>query len=163
MKRDLLIKLNTLKGIERNITVEGNSMVSCCSVDSNRLQIVFHNENQLNNIIYCLNEFNSQNRELFGEVRFSVDEKQYSIIIDVISILGHEWVDKMISIPAWQLKDVENALRLTSNMHQCPNRVTCFDRDVMAAWNIVINALNGDTSLPNYRLTYRQIPQLKED
>lgn len=163
MKRDLLIKLNTLKGIERNIIIESNSMVNCCSVDSNRLQIVFHNENQLNNIICCLNEFNSQNRELFGEVRFSVDEKQYSIIIDVISILGYEYIDKIISIPAWQLKDVENAFRLTSNIYNCSKRETCFARDIMAAWNFVVNALNGDTSLNSHRLTYDQIPKLKKD
>ena len=42
---------------------------------------------------------------------------------------------------------------MNAKMHQCPNRVICFDRDVMAAWDIIINALNGDTSLSNHRLT----------
>lgn len=48
-------------------------------------------------------------------------------------------------------------------MHQCPNIVICFDREVMAALNFVVNALNGDISLNNHRLTYNQVPKLKKD
>ena len=33
----------------------------------------------------------------------------------------------------------------------------------MASWNIVVNALNGNTNLPNYRLTYNQVPELIKD
>lgn len=33
----------------------------------------------------------------------------------------------------------------------------------MESWNFIVNALNGDTSLSNHKLTYKQIPQLKED
>ena len=65
----------------------------------------------------------------------------------------------MIAIPIWQLKDIEDILRQTSNLHDSSKRSTCYNRDVMAAWNMVVNALNGDTNLPNHRLTYNQIPR----
>lgn len=71
--------------------------------------------------------------------------------------------EKTIAIPIWQLKEIENTLRIASNIHKSPKRETCFDRDVMASWNIVTNALNGDTSLQNHRLTYNQVPELLKD
>lgn len=68
----------------------------------------------------------------------------------------------LIAIPTWQLLDVEDVLRQTSNLHDSPKRETCYNRDVMHAWNIVVNALNGDVNLPSHRLTYKQIPKLKD-
>lgn len=70
--------------------------------------------------------------------------------------------DKLISLPEWKLKKVENALRLTSNIYSCPKRETCFDRDVMEAWNIVVDCLNNDETDcgTSRRLTYMQTPKL---
>lgn len=71
--------------------------------------------------------------------------------------------EKTIAIPIWQLKEIENTLRIASNIHKSPKRETCFDRDVMASWNMVTNALNGNVNLPNHRLTYNQVPELLKD
>lgn len=68
----------------------------------------------------------------------------------------------IVAIPVWQLKDIEDVLRQTSNLHDSPQRKTCYNRDVMCAWNMVVNALNGDVNLPSHRLTYKQIPKLKD-
>lgn len=67
----------------------------------------------------------------------------------------------LIAIPTWQLLDVEDVLRQTSNLHDSPKRETCYNRDVMVACNMIVNALNGDVNLPNHRLTYNQTPELK--
>lgn len=57
-----------------------------------------------------------------------------------------ETIDKevdCVKVPKWVLKEVENTLRLTSNIHESPNRNTCFDRCVMKSWNFVYCYLNG--------------------
>lgn len=42
--------------------------------------------------------------------------------------------EKMVSIPLWQLKEIEDTLRLASNMYESQKKETCFDRMVCKTW-----------------------------
>ena len=107
--------------------------------------------------------------EKYLEEQGYINSKKTREIVDLIygyieeNNLSENEEEKTIAIPIWQLKEIENTLRIASNIHKSPKRETCFDRDVMASWNIVVNALNGNTDLPNHRLTYNQVPELLKD
>ena len=55
-----------------------------------------------------------------------------------------------ITIYKFQLEAIKNALRLTSHIHHCNKKETCFDRQVTQANNFAKNALDGkkDESVP---------------
>jgi hypothetical protein len=40
-----------------------------------------------------------------------------------------------VVIPDWQMKRVEDTLRVTSNIHKSQQKVTCHDRMVCKAWD----------------------------
>lgn len=48
-----------------------------------------------------------------------------------------------IEIPVWVLKEIENTLRMASNIHEAPKRDTCFKRCIMKSWNFVSIYLSG--------------------
>lgn len=107
--------------------------------------------------------------EKYLEEQGYIDCKKTREIADLISgyieenNLNKDEEEKTIAMPIWQLKEIEDTLRIISNIHKSPKRETCFDRNVMASWNIIVNALNGNTNLPNHRLTYNQVPELIKD
>lgn len=58
-------------------------------------------------------------------------------------------MSKTVEIPRWQLEAIEDALRLTANVHQSRNITkkgrTCFDRKVRQAELYAQNALKGQS------------------
>ncbi len=54
-------------------------------------------------------------------------------------------MEKLIQIPEWQFKKIENALRLTSNTWRCHRRETAFDREVTKAYEFAKDALAGNS------------------
>jgi len=48
-----------------------------------------------------------------------------------------------ITIYKFQLEDIIEALRMTSNIHDCQKGETCFDRSVRIAKKYAENALEG--------------------
>ena len=75
----------------------------------------------------------------------------------------------MIQLEEWQLKEIEDTLRLVANHFHSSQRKTCLDRQIMLCWNWIVDALNNvpiDISSENY-IIYRtrigQIPKLKKD
>ena len=56
-------------------------------------------------------------------------------------------MEKMIQIPEWQLKEIEDTLRLANNIHHSQRKETCFDRCVCKAWDFAKGALaKADTT-----------------
>lgn len=56
-------------------------------------------------------------------------------------------MEKMIQIPEWQFKHIENALRLTHRINKCASKETAFDREVVKAYGFSTEALaNVSTS-----------------
>lgn len=49
-----------------------------------------------------------------------------------------------VEIYEFQLKQIETTLRMCANALNSYGRETCIDRDVMASWQMVKNALKGD-------------------
>lgn len=74
----------------------------------------------------------------------------------------------MTQLEEWQLKDIEDTLRLVANRLHSSDRKTCLDRMIMLSWNWVVDALNGipiETTSDNgimYRMRVGQIPKLKD-
>ena len=52
-----------------------------------------------------------------------------------------------ITIYKFQLEVIIEALRLTSNIHECSKGETCFDRQVRQAYEYAKNALKGDKNV----------------
>lgn len=48
-----------------------------------------------------------------------------------------------ITIYRFQLEEIKEALRMTSNLHNCEKGETCFDRTVRQAKKFAENALDG--------------------
>jgi hypothetical protein len=48
---------------------------------------------------------------------------------------------KQIGVDAWKLKEIENTLRMASNIHNSSRKETCFDRCVCGAWKYAKEAL----------------------
>lgn len=48
-----------------------------------------------------------------------------------------------LKIYRFQLEDIDNALRIASNLLEC-DKTTCLGRDVLQAREMVKNALNGE-------------------
>ena len=62
-------------------------------------------------------------------------------------------MEKMIQIPEWQLKEIEDTLRLANNIHHSQRKETCFDRCVCKAWDFAKRALaNAGTSEKDLRV-----------
>lgn len=59
-------------------------------------------------------------------------------------ILNKVDMEEKIEIYKWQLEDIEDALRLTANLHDSRKGKTCFDRQVRQAETFAKNALNGE-------------------
>ena len=70
----------------------------------------------------------------------------------------------MTSLEEWQVKEIEDTLRLVSNMMNAPKRDSCLARQVMICWNWVTDALNNvpieETSNNGimYRMRVGQVP-----
>lgn len=70
----------------------------------------------------------------------------------------------MRPLEEWQVKDIEDTLRLVSNMMDAPKRESCLARKVMVCWNWVTDALNDvqlDETSKNgimYRMRVGQVP-----
>ena len=57
-------------------------------------------------------------------------------------------MEKMIQLPLWHFKTIENALRLTNNVCNCHTKETAFDREVTKAYEYAKRALaNVNTGL----------------
>lgn len=52
-----------------------------------------------------------------------------------------------VEIYRFQLENIDEALRLTSNLENCESGATCFDRMVRRAKRHAENALNGDIDI----------------
>ena len=52
----------------------------------------------------------------------------------------------MIALEEWQVREIENTLRIVANTYNCAERKTCLSRMIMKCWNWVVDALN-DVSL----------------
>lgn len=50
-------------------------------------------------------------------------------------------MEKMIQISEWQLKKIEDTLRIANNIHNSQRKETCFDRCVCKAWDFAKGAL----------------------
>jgi len=50
-------------------------------------------------------------------------------------------MEKMIQIPEWHFKHIENALRLTNNVCSCYKKETAFDRELVKAYGFAKEAL----------------------
>lgn len=74
----------------------------------------------------------------------------------------------MTNLEDWQLEEIEDTLRLVSNMIKAPERDTCLKRMVMLSWNWVVDALNDvpkNVTSENgikYRMEVNQTPKLKK-
>lgn len=74
----------------------------------------------------------------------------------------------MTQLEEWQLKDIEDTLRLVANHFHSSERKTCLDRMIMQSWNWVTDALNDvpiETTSDNgimYRMRVGQTPKLKK-
>ena len=72
----------------------------------------------------------------------------------------------MTHLEEWQVREIEDTLRLVSNHFNSPKRETCLDRMIMVSLNYVVDALNDvsiDTTSENaihYRLQVGQFPKL---
>lgn len=72
----------------------------------------------------------------------------------------------MTQLEEWQVKSIEDTLRLVANHFNSSERETCLDRMVMESWNWVVDALNDvpiDTTIKNwivYRMRVGQTPKL---
>lgn len=54
---------------------------------------------------------------------------------------------KEITIYEFQLREIVEALRVTSNIHKCSSLTTCHDRMVTQAYQFAKNALDGNKDL----------------
>lgn len=52
--------------------------------------------------------------------------------------------DRTISVPLWQLRDIENTLRMAANALNSKARETCLDRHIMRSWNEVSDLISGN-------------------
>jgi len=52
-----------------------------------------------------------------------------------------------ITIYKFQLETIIEALRITSNIHNCSKGVTCHDRQVRQAYEYAKNSLNGEKDI----------------
>lgn len=52
-------------------------------------------------------------------------------------------MEKKVEIYEWQLKNIQNALRMASNIHESHKKKTCFDRNITQAKKFAENALEG--------------------
>lgn len=74
----------------------------------------------------------------------------------------------MTQLEDWQLKHIEDTLRLVANAFHSSKRETCLDRMIMQSWNWVVDALNDvpiDTTSENgimYRMGVGQTPKLNK-
>ena len=70
----------------------------------------------------------------------------------------------MTQLEEWQVKEIEDTLRLVSNQFNSPKRETCLDRMIMQCWNWCYDALHDvdlDTTSDNgimYRMRVGQVP-----
>lgn len=70
----------------------------------------------------------------------------------------------MTALEEWQVKEIEDTLRLCANYMEAPKRETCLSRMVMVAWNWCHDALNNvpieETSDNGimYRMRTGQVP-----
>ena len=56
-------------------------------------------------------------------------------------------MEKLVEIPEWQLKDIEDVLRMTNNIHHSHLKETCFDRCIWKSWGWTRKVL-GMTDVP---------------
>jgi len=74
----------------------------------------------------------------------------------------------MVQLEEWQVRGIEDTLRLVSNHFHSQERKTCLDRMIMQSWNWVVDALNDvpiDTTSENgimYRMRVGQTPKLNK-
>lgn len=74
----------------------------------------------------------------------------------------------MTQLEDWQVKDIEDTLRLVANEFDSSKRETCLDRMIMQSWNWLVDALNDvpiDTTWRNgmiYRMKVGQTPKLNK-
>jgi hypothetical protein len=74
----------------------------------------------------------------------------------------------MVQLEEWQVRVIEDTLRLVANQFNSSKRETCLDRMIMQSWNWVVDALNDvpiDTTIENgimYRMKFGQTPKLNE-
>lgn len=74
----------------------------------------------------------------------------------------------MVQLEEWQIKQIEDTLRIVANHFNSSDRKTCLDRMVMLSWNWVVDALNDvpiDITSENgimYRMRVGQTPKLNK-
>ena len=81
----------------------------------------------------------------------------------VIKNINYENIKSMketYEIPEWILKDIDNTLRMTSNIYNCPKRDTCFKRNLMRNWHRVRNILNEYEPTQEESMSYYSTPGL---
>ena len=59
-------------------------------------------------------------------------------------------MEEIIQIPKWQLKEIEDTLRMTSMVNKCQKREACFDRCVCKAWDFAKKALEKNIQPQTY-------------
>ena len=74
----------------------------------------------------------------------------------------------MTQLEEWQVRNIEDTLRLVANHLNSSKRKTCLDRRIMRSWNWVVDALNDipiETTSENgimYRMKVGQTPKLNK-
>ena len=61
--------------------------------------------------------------------------------------------EETIEVPVWILKEINDALRLTANIYHCSERETCWQRDIMQAFNMTTELLK--TGKYEYSVSHR--------
>ena len=64
-----------------------------------------------------------------------------------------------VTIYKFQLEQILEALRITSNIHNCSEGKTCFDRQVRQAYEYAKNALKGDKNVEVSYITGKPIKE----
>lgn len=68
----------------------------------------------------------------------------------------------MTQLEEWQVKDIEDTLRLVANKFNSSKRETCLDRMIMQSWNWVVDSLNDvpiDITSKNEIMYYMRVGQ----
>lgn len=62
--------------------------------------------------------------------------------------------NRLIEVPLWQLRDIENTLRIAANTLNSKRRETCLDRNIMKSWNEVVDIINNKKATIGESISY---------
>lgn len=96
-----------------------------------------------NTIENAVNYYEACNAVGFAKIMVDYADKCITDI-ETNKIINSNNLEKNITIPLWQLKDVENTLRMASNSLESYKKTTCLDRCICKSWEFVKIALKNE-------------------